>query len=238
MPPSTASRYSRPGRPADRAPGRAVLAKIATSPPFASNPRCDPWQALQSIAFSRSYGTGQEIYGSGDPAQDWHRVTQGAARKCLILSNGRRRIVDFLLPGDFFGFGVRNAHHFSVEAIAQPTVVQSYPRGRFEALAECDGATARAVREMAFEALARAQASALILGRVTAPEKVLSFLLEMADRSGEGDRAHVALPMSRYDIADYLAISVETVSRALSHLKRQGAIRFETTRRIKIAVLQ
>ncbi len=239
MPLSAVNVY--PRRPANRSLPRAVFAEIAASPPPAAscsgNGPSDPWHAFQSIGFARTYAIEQEIHGSDDSAQDWHRVTRGAARKCLILSDGRRRIVDFLLPGDFFGFGVRNAHHFSVEAIAQPTVIQSYPRNRFEALAECDCATARAVRELAFEALSRAQARVLILGRVTAPEKVLSFLIEMAARSAGGDRSHVALPMSRYDIADYLAISVETVSRALSCLKRQHAISFEATRLIKIAAL-
>lgn len=230
-----------PRRPAHRSPQRTVFADIAASPPPAAEVSKEglsgPWHALQAIGFSRTYGMGQEVCGPDDAAQDWHRVILGAARKCLIMSDGRRRIVDFLLPGDFFGFGARNAHHFSVEAIAQPTMVQSYPRARFEALAECDCATARAIRDMAFEELSRAQARALILGRVTAPEKVLSFLVEMAARSAASDQPYLALPMSRYDIADYLAISVETVSRALSCLKRQHAISFVATRRIKIASL-
>ena len=87
---------------------------------------------------------------------------------------------------------------------------------------------------MAFESISRSQARLLILGRVTAREKVHAFLDEMAHRSFDGRTNAVVLPMSRYDIADYLAISVETVSRALTELKRRGTIRTAGTRRIQM----
>ncbi|HJZ14747.1 MAG TPA: helix-turn-helix domain-containing protein, partial [Stellaceae bacterium] len=108
------------------------------------------------------------------------------------------------------------------------------PRPRIEILAESDPKIARELREIAFAALSRMQTQLLILGRITASEKVGSFILEMAARLSEGESDQIALPVSRYDIADYLGISVETVSRALSDLKQRGAIRLSGTRTVSI----
>jgi CRP-like cAMP-binding protein len=196
----------------------------------------DPWIVLQPFAVTRAYSCGQAVYGPRGPAQDWYILVSGAARMCLILNDGHRRIVDFLLPGDTFGFGARNGRQFFVEAIIEPTIVQSFPRDLVESTAEINKELQRAIQDKIFEALARAQARALIVGRVTASEKVLAFLIEMTIRSPGTDRAIAALPMSRYDIADYLAISVETVSRALSSLKRRRVISLVGTRHVKIAI--
>jgi CRP-like cAMP-binding protein len=149
------------------------------------------------------------------------------------MTDGRRYIASFLLPGDFFGFSAGQVHRFSVEAIIAGTIVARYPRRRVEMLAESDAEVGRRVREAAFESIARLQMRMLLLARGNALEKVCAFLLEMADQSA--DAADVFdLPMSRYDIADYLAIAVETVSRALTMLRSRGAIAFLGTRRIKI----
>jgi CRP-like cAMP-binding protein len=113
--------------------------------------------------------------------------------------------------------------------------VAAYPRRRIETLADSDPKIAREIRQIAFAALSRLQTQLLILGRITALEKVGSFILEMAARlSDDGDADHVALPFSRYDIADYLGVSVETVSRSLSDLKHRGAIKLSGTRRVSI----
>ena len=142
----------------------------------------------------------------------------------MLLVDGRRRIVDFLLPGDFFGFSAREEHHLEVEAVTEDTVVARYPRRRVETLAECDPDVGRYIRHLAFESISRLEARIGILGRVTAIEKVSAFLLEMAQRSLNGPSTVVVLPMSRNDIADYLALSVETVSRALTDLKQLGVV--------------
>ena len=109
-----------------------------------------------------------------------------------------------------------------------------YPRRRAEMLADTNPEIGRELRQVAFEAMARLQAQLLTVGRITAIEKVGAFLLEMARRSAPGRQDSVALPVSRYDIADYLAVSVETVSRALTDLKQRGLIRFSGTRTLKI----
>ena len=142
--------------------------------------------------------------------------------------------MDLLLPGDVFGFSASEEYDYTVEAVAEGTVVASYPRRRVEMLADADPLLGREIRQVAFAALARLQAQLLILGRITALEKVGSFILEIATRMSSERGNSVALPMSRYDIADYLAVSVETVSRSLTYLKQRGVIKFSGTGIVRI----
>ena len=194
----------------------------------------DPLQAVSRLYSAKSYRRGQEIYGAGEPADFWYHLLSGSARKCAVLADGRRRIVDFLMPGDFFGFRARHERNFAVEAITHGTTARTYPRHRIEAAADADPALGRRIREIAFESIARSQARVLITGRVRAPEKVGSFLVEMGNRSFDRSEQTVVLLMSRYDIADYLGLSVETVSRALSGFKQRGAIRFVGPHRVRL----
>jgi CRP-like cAMP-binding protein len=164
----------------------------------------------------------------------WYRVLTGAALRCVLKSDGRRQIVDLLFAGDFFGLTAASEYDFTVEAATSGTVVAAYVRKRVESQADADPELARELRQIAFEGLARLQEQLLIMGRITAQEKVGSFLLAMAERLSNGGSDRVMLPLSRYDVADYLAISAETVSRALSELKLRGVIRFAGTRVIQI----
>jgi CRP-like cAMP-binding protein len=108
--------------------------------------------------------------------------------------------------------------------LIEGTVIACYPRRRLEPVIASDPKLSEQIREVAFESILQLQARMLCLGRTTALEKVGSFLLEMAERLPQGSMRDVALPMSRYDIADYLSLSVETVSRAVTELRRRGAI--------------
>jgi DNA-binding transcriptional ArsR family regulator len=112
--------------------------------------------------------------------------------------------------------------------------VARYPRRRIERLVDFDPRIGRRIREAAFETSSRSQARLVILGRMSAIEKVGAFLIEMAERTRGAMPDAVELPMSRYDIADYLGLAAETVSRTLSDLRQSGAIRFEGTHRIRI----
>jgi CRP/FNR family nitrogen fixation transcriptional regulator len=189
---------------------------------------------LESLATIRRCHRGQEIYGQEDSAECWYSVVSGVLRRFAVRPDGRRQIMDFLLPGDFFGFaGGRRHHVFSVEALAT-VVVACYPRRRVEMLAACDPLVAQLIRQKTLDAMDRLQAQVRILGRTRAPEKVGSFLLDMASRCACGPTNKLVLPMSRYDIADYLALSVETVSRAMTDLKQRGAIALAGTRRVTI----
>jgi CRP-like cAMP-binding protein len=131
----------------------------------------------------------------------------------LVTPHGRRQILDFLLPGDFFGINAREQHPLTVEAVVEGTVVARYPREQVERLAETDPQVGRYLREMALQALSRFHARMLILGRTTASDKVRSFLVEMAERSSPGPADAFVLPMSHREMADYLDLPAETVSR-------------------------
>ena len=194
--------------------------------------RCLP-AALEDLARTSSCGQGEIIYQQEDPADYWYRVVGGAARKSAIMPDGRRHIVSFLLPGDLFGFGASHAHQFTVEAITPGTIVARYSRRRAETVAESDPEVSRRVREAAFESISRLQTRMVLLGRNGALEKVAAFLLEMHHRCGSCLDV-VELPMSRYDIADYLSIAVETVSRSLTEMRRRRLIAFSGTRRFRI----
>jgi CRP-like cAMP-binding protein len=193
-----------------------------------------PLQCLDAIAAIRLCHRRQEICRQGQAANTWYCVLSGAALRCVIKSDGRRQIVDLLFPGDFFGLAAGNEYDYTVESAAPGTVVAAYPRKHVESQADSNPQLARELRQITFDRLYRLQEQLMILGRITAQEKVGSFLLAMADRLSNGQSDRITLPISRYDIADYLAVSVETVSRALSELKQRGLIRFIGTRVIQI----
>jgi CRP/FNR family nitrogen fixation transcriptional regulator len=189
---------------------------------------------LDSIAVRGHYARGQEIYKELAPVECWYRIESGVARRFSTRADGKRQIVDLLLRGDVFGFGSRGKHHFAVEAAIEDTIVARYPRCRLEASAGSDPRIARELREAACQAMSRLHALILNLGRTTAEQKVGHFLVKIAERLPDGRSDSVMLPISREDIADYLAVSVETVSRALTQLRQRGLIRLTGTRQIRI----
>jgi CRP/FNR family nitrogen fixation transcriptional regulator len=193
-----------------------------------------PLGSLEEWSRVASFAVGESIYRNGEPVEFWYRILAGAARKCAFTPYGSRQIVDFLRPGDLFGYDAPNLHTFAVEAIASGTRVVRYPRLKAEQVADSEPQVAKQIRQLAFESVHRVQTRMLILGRATALEKVCSFLLEMADRFRASSDGAVTLPMSRYDIADYLAMAVETVSRALTNLRRMDVIHLEGVRRVRI----
>jgi CRP-like cAMP-binding protein len=192
---------------------------------------------MERLATLLQCNVNDTIYHCEEQAHYWYRIMMGAARKCSLTTDGRRQIVDFLMPGNVFGFGAHDTHHFSTEAISAGTTIARYPRRGVEDLAESDRDVSRWLREMAFESIARLQARTLILGRASALARVSAFLLEWSDRcrySSVLPAASIGLPMSRYDIADYLAIAVETVSRAVTTLRTRRVIAFSSTRQFSI----
>jgi CRP/FNR family transcriptional regulator, nitrogen fixation regulation protein len=175
---------------------------------------------------------GQEIPNGSGPAGHWYYVITGAVRRCTIRSDGRRQIVDLMLPRDYFLIS-DSKRDGTTEAIVEETVLASYPSARVEQFAERDPQFARELREVALQSLARSQDQLLILGGITALEKVGSFLLLLAERASE-TKGQVELPVSRYDIADYLAVSVETVCRSITDLQQRGVITLAGKRTVKI----
>lgn len=173
----------------------------------------------------------QEIYGEGDDAQIFFKVISGVVRTCKFLGNGRRQIDAFYVPGDVFGFEPGSAHNFSAEAVCDCAVI-AFRRHGVEILAVTDEGLSHQMLSYAMGSLARAQEHALMLGRKSAAEKLAAFLLEWAAHSPDSDV--VSLAMARQDIADYLGLTIETVSRTLSQLEREGIIALPTTRRIRL----
>jgi CRP/FNR family transcriptional regulator, nitrogen fixation regulation protein len=190
--------------------------------------------ALESLRTLVRCEVNEVIYHNQEQAQYWYRVVTGAARKCSLMMDGRRQIVDFLLPDDVFGFGAHDLHHFSTEVVSTGTTIARYPRHAAERLAESDLQVSRWIRQKAFRSLSRSQARTLILGHTSALARVSAFLLEWMDRCNQSIGTTICLPMSRYDIADYLAMAVETVSRVLTLLRTQHVIVFRGTRRLII----
>jgi CRP/FNR family nitrogen fixation transcriptional regulator len=136
-------------------------------------------QALESLAVLSRYQRDEEIYPQQGGAECWYRVVRGAARRFSVCTDGRRQIVDLLLPGDFFGFGVRGTHAFTAEAIAADTVIARYPTARIETLAASEPRAARELSGIVLDAISRLHSLLSILGRTTAEQKVGSFLLYM-----------------------------------------------------------
>jgi CRP/FNR family nitrogen fixation transcriptional regulator len=176
----------------------------------------------------RSFHKDTEIYCEGDEAAFFFQVVSGAVRTHKILSDGRRQIDAFHLPGDFFGLGCSGEHRFSAEAIGDASIV-AYRRASLEALALSDPALARQVIDAMMRSLQRAQDHVVLLGRKSAVEKIASFLLELSGRLAHDD--DLDLPMSRIDIADHLGLTIETVSRSLTQLERDGLISLPAHRR-------
>jgi CRP-like cAMP-binding protein len=151
-----------------------------------------------------------------------------------LSGDGRRHIVDFILPSDPFGLAAAGLRRFCVEALVPGTLIARFPRVAAERLADSDPQVGRYIREAAFTSIVHLQQRMVILGRTSALEKVSAFLLEMADRSQSWPIHAVLLPMSRYDIADYVGVAVETVSRTLTELRRSRVIAFRSVRHVWI----
>jgi CRP/FNR family nitrogen fixation transcriptional regulator len=166
---------------------------------------------------------GEELFAEGDEAEYFYQVVSGAIRSYKLLSDGRRQIDAFHLPGDIFGLEAGADHRFSAEAIGDASVV-AYRRSRLGVLIQEDPAFRDRIMSATLRSLERAQDHMLLLGRKTAQEKVASFLLDMAQRISD-DEEHFELPMQRSDIADHLGLTIETVSRTLTQFARSGLIR-------------
>lgn len=165
-------------------------------------------------------------------------VLHGIVRKSLILENGQRRIVDFLMPGAFFGLRTDDAELFCFEASADETRTARISRRDFNGLAAVRPPFCQFFLEGACQTIARLENHILIQGRTTSIEKIASYLLSMSRRLSTKHDTAVTLPMSRYDIADHVGIAVETVSRAITELRRQGVIELETPRCLSMRDVQ
>jgi CRP-like cAMP-binding protein len=197
------------------------LSRAGSRPPWLAGP-------LEMMGASMSYSRNEEIYGENEPADYIYKLVSGTVRTSKILSDGRRQIGEFYLPGDIFGLDVGSEHAFSAEAITDVKVLV-IKRSTVEALAARDNEVARQLWATTGRELQRMQDHILLLIK-TAQERVAGFLLEMSDRIKTTDE--IELPMSRQDIADYLGLTIETVSRTLTSLENASTIALPSSRRI------
>lgn len=184
---------------------------------------------LQSMACSSETihaDAGQALFHEGDPNPFVFNVVEGAVKLYRLLPDGRRQITGFLFQGDFLGLGGRGAARFTAESL---TTVQAcrFRRTDFDQLLAAMPALEHRLVALAGDELMAAQEQIVLLGRKTAKERLASFFIRLLERQihlgGPEDQVH--LPMTRLDIADYLGLTIETVSRVITQLKTCGLIR-------------
>ena len=207
---------------------RSISSKATSTraiPPMVSHTLEGP---IDLMGAPMSFARNAEIYGESEPADYLYKVVSGTVRTYKVLSDGRRQIGAFYMPGDVFGLETSDEHTFSAEAISDAKVLV-IKRSALVALAERDNDVARQLWALTGRELSRVQDHILLLIK-TALERVAGFLLEMADRGSNANS--LELPMSRQDIADYLGLTIETVSRTLTILENAATIELPTSRRI------
>jgi len=185
-------------------------------------------QSMHLMGATMGYSRNSEIFGENEPADYLYQVVSGSVRTYKILGDGRRQIGGFYLPGDVFGLEFADEHALSAEAITDVKVIV-VKRSAINGLAGRDAAVARQLFTLTGRELRRVQDRILLLIK-SAQERVASFLLEMSERAAGGNA--IELPMSRQDIADYLGLTIETVSRTLTSLESAATIEVATSRRI------
>ncbi len=183
---------------------------------------------LDMMGASMPFARNAEIYGENEPADYVYKIISGTVRTYRILADGRRQIGAFYLPGDVFGLESGNQHSFSAEAVTDAKVLV-IKRSTLHALAARDHEVAHQLWTITGRELRRVQDHILLLIN-TAKERVGAFLLEMAERVSSGNQ--IELTMSRQDIADYLGLTIETVSRTLTELESSATIELPTSRRV------
>jgi CRP/FNR family nitrogen fixation transcriptional regulator len=201
--------------------------------PRASGPAPEQFGGLTGhaglIATEFAYRKDEEIYGEEEPAEYVYQVIRGAVRTYKLLSDGRRQIGAFHLPGDVFGLESGASHRLAAEAIID-TTVRLVKRRSLEQAAATDVRVSHKLWTMTAGELRHAEEHMLLLGRKNAIERVAHFLLEMDRRLAVAGM--LALPMCRRDIGDYLGLTLETISRALSQLNDEGVLGFSGARQI------
>lgn len=190
---------------------------------------------LDALAEHVVLHAGEALIREGDDARHVFNITSGSVRVYKLLSDGRRQITGFLFAGDFLGLATGQTYVFSAEAI-EPATACRFRKSDYRTLIRETPALEAALLDRATHELAAAQNQMLLLGRKTALERVATFLLDLPSQDPARTTAEglVHLPMTRSEIADYLGLTIETVSRVLTKLKTSGVIRLISLTDLKI----
>jgi len=185
--------------------------------------------AFERLGTRMCYAREAEIYAQDEEAEMLYRVVRGVVRTTRVTLDGRRQVGDFYYAGDIFGLEVGPEHRFAAEALTdcEIMVVRRSAMRAFAGDAELD----RAILEATRLEMERLQDHVVMLGRKSARERVASFLMSIAQRQADGQ---AELPMGRQDMADYLGLTIETVSRMLTQLQGEAIVEFPSTRRFQI----
>ena len=196
-----------------------------------NDPLCD---AQSSTRNQRRVETGTHLFREGDDAEHVYEIKSGILRLTRVLENGKRQVIAFGLPGDIIGFPNGDLHHTDCNVIASAEIVAH--RRRTLETGEGDPETHQRLLHAALREISAMQDHFMMLARKSAMEKVASFLIVLSQRTGTpvGNYTTFSLPMRRADIADFLGLTIETVSRMLTLLRGQGAITLETPQTVLI----
>ena len=189
-------------------------------------------QQATTVGLMRSVRRDEELFAEGAKAKHFYRVVSGTVRMARFLNDGRRQIDAFYLAGDFFGLANSTNYQFVAEAV-DAAIVLSFRRSSIANLLRGNPVLGHQLMLSMMSSLDRAHEHMVLLGRKNAQQKMATFLLDMGCRLGHTEKApdHLALPMPREDIADYLGLTNETVSRTFTQLIRRGLIKFVNTNR-------
>jgi CRP/FNR family nitrogen fixation transcriptional regulator len=199
------------------------MSSVATSSRF---------DLVDQIASRRLLARSGVVFRKNEPATSIYKVETGCIRTFAKLKSGRRADLAFYFPGDYFGLEARDRHVFFAEA-AVPSAVLVAKRRTLNSLANKSADVARFLLDITGRELQRAQEMRLLL-YLSASDRVGQFLLNLTKLNGGGRTVH--LSMSRKDIADHLGLTIESVSRALTHLTAKCAISFDSHRQIRVNI--
>ncbi len=178
---------------------------------------------MSSIAQPRKLAAGRQLFQEGDPADDVFTLTEGMLKLYKLMPDGRRQITGFMVPGDFIGLAYGQNYVYSAEAVTATAACRFKRSALLAKMVEYPELEHRLL-SLASNELAAAQAQMLLLGRKSARERLASFLLGIAERRGIAEGEAMPLPMSRGDIADFLGLTIETVSRAFTIMRKERLI--------------
>jgi CRP/FNR family transcriptional regulator len=192
-------------------------------------------QRLAQIAVVTEVEPGTRFIEEGEAAEHFFNITHGTAKLYKLLPDGRCQVTGFARRGDFLGLAVSTTYAFSAEALDRVRFCR-FSRRKLQVLLDDFPVLERRLLDFASNELVAAQEQMLLLGRKTARERVASFILSLEGRSHPcGDpTGRAPLPMTRTDIGDYLGLTIETVSRTLSQMKRQGVIALPSLGEVRI----
>jgi CRP/FNR family nitrogen fixation transcriptional regulator len=183
----------------------------------------DDLRGIEQFSARARFAKNETIFNEGDNVGHAYKIVRGMVRLCKHTQDGRRQIADFLLPDTIFGIIDRGEYGFSAEAVTDVVLI-AYPRIQIDRLSATTAGVADRIFAVLTEQFMAMQRHLVVLGCQSAKERVASFLLLLTDRSGAKPGDCLDLPMGRQDIASHLGLTIETVCRAITELKREGLI--------------